>query len=136
MDIDLNTTLWVIFSLIVGLAAGARFTKVADDAVVQRIGEVKKSEGYDIGWRDGYRASGRPLIRQSDSMKFGTAYRVKVLGNDGVLMDMDIHGLLMQMWYRGSLHEVQHLGEIQIEILRDEVPVEIRLPAWLEHEED
>ncbi len=68
-------------------------------------------------------------------MKCGTNYRVKVLSKAGLLLDMDIHQLLMQMWHGGCL-PVQHMGEIEIEIERDGVRVEKRLPAWLEYEEN
>lgn len=68
-------------------------------------------------------------------MKCGTNYRVKVLGNGGLMLDMDIHQLLMQMWHSGIL-PVQYMGEIEIEIERDGVRVEKRRPAWLEYEEN
>lgn len=70
-------------------------------------------------------------------MKFGTNYRVKVLStaNERLMFDMDIHEMLMRMWSSGFL-PVQHIGEIEIEIERDGVRVEKRLPAWLEYEEN
>lgn len=67
-------------------------------------------------------------------MHHGTSYRVKINSRSGVLLDMDIHEMVLRLWGQG-VFPIFDPESLTIEIEREGVRVEKRLPAWLEHEE-
>ena len=67
-------------------------------------------------------------------MRCGTNYRVKVHAPAGVVLDMDLHEIVLKLYGSGYVR-FQAIDQVEIEIERDGVRVEKRLPAWLEYEE-